>query len=247
MGPPDHPATTPAGEVAAPDGELDGWSRPTRGRHARNRRTRRVQAGIRVAVGLLVLVLLAGLVQTVRLIRADGGPSRPAAQAAPGPAEVPTTGLTQRPPPGSGTSSNLVLNWSFEKDLSGWQVLGPAKATHEVGGRTSGSSARIAATGSGPIGLRAPGLVVGAPTGRRYVATIWISSSTPGTRVAARLISIAGGKQTVKVVVGVIQPGSRWSMIRVAHTVPAANATVSFEVTTPGRSLVIDEVTVREG
>jgi hypothetical protein len=72
----------------------------------------------------------------------------------------------------SGAFGNLVDNWSFEQDLTGWQVVGAAEAVREPQGRTSGSCALVRAGGNRPgrIGLTLPGVVKGAEANSRYVA-----------------------------------------------------------------------------
>jgi hypothetical protein len=144
---------------------------------------------------------------------------------------------------------NLVLNWSFEEDLRGWTVMGRASGSREPVGRTSGSSARLELEGPGVAGLRLTGVAAGVAAGRRFVATVWVRSGTPGTPVNVRLVSrpAAGGRDAVSETRDKTAPASEWSRVRVAHEVPASNSDLRFEVTTTGRSLVIDEVTIREG
>ena len=217
------------------------------GRHLRQRPRRRIGAG-QVAAVAAVLGLLGAGVLVVRML--DAGRSiRPTVQATA--ATSPTPAIqrpSQDPPPGQGVFGNLVLNWSFEEDLRGWTVMGEASGSREPVGRTSGSSARLELEGTGVAGLRLTGVAAGVGAGRRFVATVWVRSGTPGTPVSVRLVSRpAGGRDAVSETRTKTAPASEWSRVRVAHEVPADGSDLRFEVTTTGRSLVIDEVTIREG
>jgi hypothetical protein len=160
------------------------------------------------------------------------------------------TGAAARPP-GSGAYGNLVANWSFEQDLDGWEVLGPAAADREPQGRTSGSCASVRARGPGPdrIGLRLPGAVGDAPKGGRYVASVWVRSSAPGLRVTVRLVGAGPGE--VSATESTTLPGVLWRRVFVGHTVAEAGADLALEVTADqvpaGDSLLVDEVIVRLG
>jgi len=220
--------------------------RGTRGRHLRRRR--RTELLRRVGTVLAVVVMLAVLVQLARLI----DPSGQAATTTEVTAGPPSSAAPVRPsaqlPPGSGVLGNLVLNWSFEQDLSGWTVIGAAEGDRQTGGRTSGSAARIDARGSGPIGLALPTVITGAAAGKRYVATAWIRSNSPGTPVTLRLVSTPpNGEPEVSQAVARSPKGTRWSRATVAHQVKADGSAIRFELTTTGSSLVVDEVTIREG
>ncbi len=147
---------------------------------------------------------------------------------------------------------NLVSNWSFEQDLSGWRVLGPATASQESAGRTSGSCAAVRANGTPPsrIGLALPAVVRSAHRGSRYVASAWVRSTAPGLTVTVRLASSVGRRESSQAQ-AVTPPGAVWRRVTVAHTVQAAGATLDLEVTAAsvpaGEALLIDEVEVREG
>src|SRR4029453_13060895 len=75
-------------------------------------------------------------------------------------------------PPAVASFGNLVSNWSFEQDLSGWEVVGAATAASEPPGRTSGSAASVRANGARPgrVGLALPGAGKDARKGGRYGA-----------------------------------------------------------------------------
>src|SRR5215218_4291857 len=101
-----------------------------RGRHeAQRRRAVGSPAGAAIAV-VIASVAFAGMLATW-LIGSAKEPAGPAKVAATNPA-----GPTSRPP-GAGAFGNLVVNWSFEQDLNGWRVLGPADSSREPQGRTS--------------------------------------------------------------------------------------------------------------
>jgi hypothetical protein len=158
---------------------------------------------------------------------------------------------TTEPPPGVAVG-NMVHNWSFEHDLSGWQVLGAADGRREPQGRTSGSCASVRARGPepGPVGLRMPGVVEDAPKGSRYVASAWVRSSAAGQAVRIRLVG-AGGAGEATHADSATLPGLSWRRLLVSHTVAAAGADLDLEVTADGvpagDALLVDEVLVRQG
>jgi hypothetical protein len=116
-------------------------------------------------------VVFAGMLATW-LIGSDEDAPAPADQAGEAAGTTTKGGPTSRPP-GPGSFGNLVGNWSFEQDLTGWQVLGAADASREPQGRTSGSSASVRARGPEPgeVGLALPEVVATAERGQRYVAS----------------------------------------------------------------------------
>ena len=152
----------------------------------------------------------------------------------------------------AGAFGNLVGNWSFEQDLTGWQVVGAAEAVREPQGRTSGSCALVRASGSQPgrVGLTLPGVVREVAAGSRYVASAWVRSTAPGLRVTVRLVG-AGGKPQRSQTTAATLPGLAWRRVFVAHTVAAAGSDLSLEVTADGvpagDALLVDEVVVRQG
>jgi hypothetical protein len=146
---------------------------------------------------------------------------------------------------------NPVSNWSFEQDLGGWRVLGPADAGSAPQGRTSGSCASLRSRGPQParIGLAQYGVVKGAGKGARYVAKAWVRSTGPGLKVTLRLVG-AGAKPQSSQTVTTTLPGMVWRSVIVSHTV-AARTDLGIEVTADGvaagDALLVDEVTLRQG
>ena len=153
----------------------------------------------------------------------------------------------------AGAFGNLVGNWSFEQDLTGWQVVGAAEAVREPQGRTSGSCALVRASGSQPgrIGLTLPGVVQDAAPGSRYVASAWVRSTAPGLRVTVRLVGAGGTAQASTAGTATTLPGLRWRRLFVAQSVAAAGTDLDLEVTADGvaagDALLVDEVIVRQG
>jgi Carbohydrate binding domain len=172
------------------------------------------------------------------------------ARETPGPAAASSTqgGPTSRPP-GPGAFGNLVGNWSFEQDLTGWQVLGEADASQEPQGRTSGSSASVRARGPRPgqVGLALPEVVGEVKKGQRYVASAWVRSSASGQQVTLRVVG--GGKEVSKKSAATL-PGLEWRRIIVDHTV-AGTGPLRLEILADGvpagDALLVDEVVVRLG
>jgi len=210
-----------------------------RGRHEAPRRSVGGPAGAAIAV-----VVVAGVLATW-LISSAKEPSHPASANA-----ATTQGEPTSRPPGPAAFGNLVGNWSFEQDLSGWQVLGAADASREPQGRTSGSSAMVRARGPAPgnVGLALPEVVREAERGQRYVASAWVRSSASGQQVTLRLVG-AGGKEASKKTVTTL-PGLEWRRVIVDHT--AANAgPLRLEIVAAGvpagDALLVDEVVVRLG
>jgi hypothetical protein len=164
------------------------------------------------------------------------------------PSDPPQSSLVAR----AGAFGNLVRNWSFEQDLTGWAVVGEAEAVREPQGRTSGSCALVRASGNQPgeIGLTLPGVVQDATPGSRYVASAWVRSTAPGLQVTVRLVG-AGAKPERSQTTSATLPGLAWRRVFVAHTVAAAGDELAVEITADGVSqgdaLLVDEVTVRRG
>src|SRR5215217_7991098 len=115
-----------------------------RGRHEAPRQTFAGPAGAAIGV-VIASVVFAGVLATW-LISSAKEPDGPAKAASTSPAGPATR------PPGPSAFGNLVVNWSFEQDLRGWQVLGLADGSREPQGRTSGRARRC-----GPAGRSRPG------------------------------------------------------------------------------------------
>jgi len=213
-----------------------------RGRHEAPRRAVVGPAGAAIAV-VVASVVFAGVLATWLISSAKEAPERGAA------ATTAHGGPTSRPP-GAGSFGNLVVNWSFEEDLSGWQGLGVAEVSREPQGRTSGSCASVRARGPQPgrVGLALPGVAPSAKPGQRYVASAWVRSTAPGQRVTVRLVG-AGAKEASRTTAATL-PGLEWRRIIVAHTVTAAGP-LRLEIVADGvpagEALLVDEVVVRLG
>jgi hypothetical protein len=226
---------------ALPAPEHPGHER-VRGRHEAPRQTFVGPAGAAVAV-VIASVVFAGMLAAwlISSAREPGGRSAAATTSPAGP--------TSRPP-GPSAFGNLVVNWSFEQDLSGWQVKGPADASREPQGRTSGSCASVRARGPQPanVGLALPEAAPDARKGQRYVASAWVRSSAPGQRVTLRLVG-AGGKEASKTTVATL-PGLEWRRVIVDHTVATAGPLqleLMADGVPAGETLLADEVVVRLG
>jgi hypothetical protein len=219
-----------------------------RGRHEAPRRLA-LPGGLATMAAVAAVVLIGGLLATRLIGSAKQAPDPPATTAAaPAGEAAPTSRL-----PGAASFGNLVDNWSFEQDLSGWQAVGAAEAVREPQGRTSGSCALVRADGSQPgrIGLKLPGVVEDAAGGSRYVASAWVRSTAPGLRVTVRLVGAGGTAQASRAGAATTLPGLRWRRVFVAHTVAAAGTDLDLEVTADGvpagDALLVDEVIVRQG
>jgi hypothetical protein len=219
-----------------------------RGRHEAPRHMA-LPGGLATVAAVVAVVLVAGLLATRMMGSAQQAPDPPAAAttAAPSGDAAPTSRV-----PGAASFGNLVGNWSFEQDLTGWQVVGAAEAVREPQGRTSGSCALVRASGNQPgrIGLTLPGVVKGADADSRYVASAWVRSTAPGLRVTVRLVA-AGGTAQAKGGTATTLPGLRWRRVFVAQNVAAAGTDLDLEVTADGvpagDALLVDEVIVRQG
>ena len=211
-----------------------------RGRHEAPRRSVDAPAGTAIAV---VAVVVAGVLATW-LISSAKEPSHPAS------ANAATQGGPTSRPPGPAAFANLVGNWSFEQDLSGWQVVGAADASREPQGRTSGSSASVRARGPEPgqVGLALPEVVSTVKKGQRYVASAWVRSSASGQQVTLRVVG-GDGKEVSKKTAATL-PGLEWRRIIVAHTVASAGPLrleIVAEAVPAGETVLVDEVVVRQG
>jgi hypothetical protein len=158
-------------------------------------------------------------------------------------------GPTSRPP-GPAAFGNLIVNWSFEQDLSGWVPVGQADLGQEPQGRTSGSCAAVRGRGSAPgsVGLALPEAVPSVKRGQRYVASAWVRSTAPGQPVTIRLVGGNGGE--VSKATATTQHGVVWKRVIVDHTARAAGP-LQLELVAddvpPGEALLVDEVVVRLG
>lgn len=197
-------------------------------------------AGAAIVI-VVAAVVLAGVLATWLISSAKEAPSH-GAEASPT-----QGGPTSRPP---GAFGNLVANWSFEQDLSGWQVLGEADAGREPQGRTSGSSASVRARGPEPgqVGLALPDVVSTVKQGQRYVASAWVRSSASGQQVTLRVVG-GGGKEVSNKTVATLA-GLEWRRIIVDHTVAGAGV-LRLEIVADGvpagDAVLVDEVVVRQG
>jgi hypothetical protein len=215
-----------------------------RGRHLATPDRRRGWGWVVIAVGLVVLV---GGVLVARVL----GAAEPRSQPAPT-ATSDVLGPAPQPPARPSVFGNLVSNWSFEQDLRGWEVVGPATASQEPGGRTSGSAAAVRAIGDQPaqVGLALPKVVPAAPRGSRYVASVWVRSTSPGLQVSVRLVASGAGVPQVSQATGTTLPGDRWRRITVSHTVAVTQAALDLQVSAaavpPGEALIVDEVELRK-
>jgi hypothetical protein len=186
----------------------------------------------------------------VLLVRLIGVGQEPKAQSAAATSTLDVLGPPPTPPARPSAFGNLISNWSFEQDLSGWGVVGPATASPEPQGRTSGSSAAVRATGgqSQQVGLVLVKAVPSARDGSRYVASAWVRSTPPGLKVTLRLVATGGGGSQA---VATTPPGDRWGRVRVAYTVAARETSLDLLIAAaavgPGEALLIDEVELRRG
>jgi hypothetical protein len=210
------------------------------GRHESARRSVGGPAGAAIVI-VVAAVVLAGVLATWLISSAKEAPSQ-------GAGASPTQGgPTSRPP---GAFGNLVPNWSFERDLSGWQVLGEADASREPQGRTSGSSASMRARGPepGPVGLALPEVVSAVKAGQRYVASAWVRSSASGQQVTLRVVG-GGGTEVSKKTAATLA-GLEWRRIIVDHTVVGPGG-LGLEIVADGvpagDAVLVDEVVVRQG
>jgi hypothetical protein len=211
-----------------------------RGRHEAPRRSLGGPAAMAIAV-VVAAVVFAGVLATWLISSAKEAPDAAGA----GAATTAAGGPTSRPP-GQGSFGNLVSNWSFEQDLSGWQVLGAADASREPQGRTSGSCASVRAREPGRVGLALAGAVPEAKKGQRYVASAWVRSTAPGLRVTVRLAGAGGSSKATASTL----PGLEWRRVILDHTVAAAGP-LRLELVADGvpagDALLADEVVVRQG
>jgi hypothetical protein len=213
-----------------------------RGRHEAQRRSVGGPAGAAIAV-VVGSVVFALVLATWLISQAKEAPSPSAAGAGSTAQAAPTSR-----PPGPAAFGNLVVNWSFEQDLSGWEELGAADAAQEPQGRTSGSCASVRARGPEPgrVGLALPEVGPSAKRGQRYVASAWVRSTAPGQRVTVRLAG-ADGREGSKATATTL-PGLEWRRIIVSHTVATAGPLrleILADGVPAGDALLVDEVVVR--
>jgi Carbohydrate binding domain len=237
-----EPAVDRGGQRALPAPEPQ--PRP-RGRHEASRQGPvGGPAGAAIAV-VVASVAFAGLlaIWLISSAREGPGPATTGRAATTAPGGPPTR------PPGPSAFGNLVINWSFEENLDGWQVLGQADSSREPQGRTSGSCASLRARGPEPgqVGLALPEVAPSVTKGQRYVASAWVRSTAPGQRVTVRLVG--GGKEASRATATTL-PGLEWRRVIVAHTVAAAGP-LRLEIVADGvpagEALLVDEVIVRRG
>jgi hypothetical protein len=216
------------------------------GRHAAPRPDR-PRLHLRPLIGLLGLVLFMVAIG-ILLIRVINQSQDAVGEDA---ATQATTG--QLPPPvatgGLAAGRNLLRNWSFETDTEGWERIGAARLSRELGGRTSGSSAFVQASATGPshVGMVAPDIVQVRP-GEVYEASAWVRSGTPGLRAVVSLVVNGQEGREASSEPAVTAADPDWVRVDVEHRAKSAGA-LSFEVTLGnakvGEGLLVDEVIVR--
>jgi Carbohydrate binding domain len=256
--PPDAAPVAPGGRTADPgDPAAAADARPAlpapaypdrpRGRHEAPRRgVAGTPGGVAIAIIILAVVVAGVLATWLMISSAKPASQRSAASATSAPTAA-SGGPTSRPP-GAGAFGNLVINWSFEQDLHGWQVVGATDIGREPQGRTSGSSASVRARGPDPgrIGLALAQVTPTVKPGERYVASAWVRSPTPGQQVTIQLVEVGG--QSSRTTTTTL-PGLAWRRVIVDHTV--ATASLRLEIVAdevpPGGGFVVDEVVVRRG
>lgn len=207
------------------------------------RRQRRTTLRAQVAVALLVLVVaVSGLLLSTGVLT----PTEPSVSSLPF-ATATSPPSTARPP--APIAGNLVDNWSFEQDLSGWQVLGTANAHRGAPGRTSGWCAVIQASGTKAedIGLVLPRVVRSAAKGTRFVGTVWVKSTTPGVTVTLELRGKSHGSSTMAW--DDEMPAMRWHRLTLVHTVvdgDRVDVRIVARNMPIGSALLVDDVVVQE-
>jgi hypothetical protein len=205
------------------------------------RRQRRTTLRTQVAVALLVLVVaVSGLLLSTGVLT----PTEPSVSSLPFATATSPTSTTRPPAPIAG---NLVDNWSFEQDLSGWQVLGTANAYRSAPGRTSGWCAVIQARGTKAEhnGLVLPRVVRSAARGTRFVGVVWVKSTTPGVVVTVELRGKSGYSTTNFDELSAM----RWHRLTVDHILADGDRVdlrVAARNMSVGSALLVDDVVVKE-
>lgn len=218
------------------------------GRHVAPRPDR-PRLHLRPLIGLfgLVLFMVAIGILLIRVINQ----SQPAAEKGAG--QPPSS--EELPPPvasgGFAVAGNLLRNWSFETDTEGWQRIGAARLSRELGGRTSGSSAFVQASSTGPstVGMAAPSIAQ-VHAGEVYEATAWVLSGTPGLRLNVSLVVTGPGGREVSTERAVTAANTDWVRVDVDHRVKTAGVLsleVSLQDAKLGEGLLVDEVVVHRG
>jgi hypothetical protein len=215
------------------------------GRHAAPRPDR-PRPHVRPLIGLFGLVLFVAAI-AIPLVRVIND-----TQEATGQTGATTSPADDIPPVASGAfapTGNLLQNWSFEQDTSGWERLGSARVSRELGGRTSGSSVFVQASATGPsrVGITAPDIVQ-VRAGDVYQASAWVRSGTPGMRATLSLVVNGQGTREVTPRSAVTAADQGWVRVDVEHRVKAAGALaleVVLENAKQGEGLLVDEVIVR--
>src|SRR5919197_3467190 len=242
------PSTGPAPGPVINQERRDRVALPDRGGRHVAPRPDRPRLHLRPLIGLfgLVLFMVAIGILLIRVINQSQPGERGAGQPA---------STEELPPPvasgGFAVAGNLLRNWSFETDTEGWQRIGAARLSRELGGRTSGSSAFVqaSATGPGTVGMAAPN-VVQVHAGEVYEASAFVRSGNPGLRVVVSLVVTGPGGREVSSERAVTAANPGWVRVDVDHRVKAAGV-LSFEVSLQnaklGEGLLVDEVTVHRG
>jgi hypothetical protein len=215
------------------------------GRHAAPRPDRQ-RLHVRPLIGLFGLVLFVAAI-AIPLVRVIND-----TQEATGQTGATTSPADDIPPVATGAfapTGNLLQNWSFEQDTSGWERLGSARVSRELGGRTSGSSVFVQASATGPsrVGITARDIVQ-VRAGDVYQASAWVRSGTPGMRATLSLVVNGQGTREVTPKSAETAADQGWVRVDVEHRVKAAGVLaleVVLENAKQGEGLLVDEVIVR--
>jgi hypothetical protein len=219
-----------------PQGRHGRHARPASARDGRGRTWATGARLVTIAVIVAAVLIPVGALG-LRLAGTGGG----------APVTEPSGDLTEAQAParatGGGSASNLLANWSFERDLAGWRTVGGAELERETGGHTSGSAALVRVAGARQAGISEPAVVGQAAGGERYSGSAWVRSDTKGTAVTVCVFSGAGAKRKESDKTRTLRPGA-WVRVMVVHQVPPGGGEVGIEVRTARGAIVVDEVTL---
>ena len=150
--------------------------------------------------------------------------------------------------------SSLLPNGGFERDLSGWGVLGGGHVDRVAVAHAGGWAVRIRTDHPPPgrPGSTQPGILaanaVQAEQGRSYEASAWIRASRPGTEVTLALREYGAAGETGADVTGITLPDKDWHEVAVVHQVHQPGTRLGLELTVtnlrPGGDLLADQLSI---
>jgi len=150
-----------------------------------------------------------------------------------------------------GVAGNLVVNSTFEADLSGWGALAGCGLTRVAGGHNEGWAANL----NNPLTTAqtctlndSPNWVARTVAGT-YTSTVWVRASATGGQVKLRVREYNGATLVGTGTTTLTVTNTEWQQVTLTYQVLSPGSTLDlnvYETNQPaGSDLLVDDVSVR--